>query len=62
MAGRTAVLGWQALAGGAAAPAVAWLVFRLARARLGGMTGDVYGLLVEMSELVILTGFCVKGL
>jgi adenosylcobinamide-GDP ribazoletransferase len=62
MAALTALIGWQALAVVAAAHALAWLVFRLARARLGGMTGDVYGLLVEMSELVILTGFCVKGL
>jgi Cobalamin-5-phosphate synthase len=57
----TALSGWQAPAVAAAAHALTWLVFRLARARLGGMTGDVFGLLVEMSELVILIGFCVKG-
>lgn len=62
VAALTALIGWQALAVVAAAHALAWLVFRLARARLGGMTGDVYGLLVEMSELLILIGFCVKGL
>ena len=56
------MLGWQALALVAAAHALAWLIFRLARARLGGMTGDVYGLLVELGELVILIGFSVKGL
>ncbi len=62
VAALTTLIGWQALAAVAAAHGLAWLVFRLARARLRGMTGDVYGLLVEMSELLILVGFCVKGL
>ncbi len=56
------LIGWQAVVIIAAAHLLAWLVFRLARARLGGMTGDVYGLLVELSELLVLIGFCVKGL
>jgi len=58
----TVWIGWQALALIAAAHLLAWLVFRLARARLGGLTGDVYGLLVELGELLVLLGFCVKGI
>jgi cobalamin synthase len=30
---------------------------RLARQRLGGVTGDVYGLVVEVSEVVLLLVF-----
>jgi len=56
------LIGWQAVFIIAAAHLLAWLVFRLARARLGGMTGDVYGLLVELSELLVVIGVCVKGL
>lgn len=37
----------------AALGATAWLI-HIARQRLGGVTGDVYGLVVEMSELTIL--------
>jgi adenosylcobinamide-GDP ribazoletransferase len=37
--------------------AVTWLVGRGARARLGGTTGDVYGLTVELSELSTLLIF-----
>ena len=33
---------------------VTWLVIRMARVRLGGVTGDVYGLVVELSEVTIL--------
>jgi adenosylcobinamide-GDP ribazoletransferase len=55
-------LGWQAVAVVAAALLLAWLVFRLAHARLGGLTGDVYGLIAELSELAVLVGFCMKGL
>lgn len=35
-----------------------WLLFRMAKKRLGGLTGDVFGLTVEMSELAILLTFC----
>jgi len=38
-----------ALAGG-----LTWLVIRVAQARLGGVTGDVYGLGIEVSELAAL--------
>lgn len=38
----------------AAASGVTGFVIRIAHARLGGVTGDVYGLVVELSELAIL--------
>ena len=49
--------GWRGLAGLVVAHGVAWLVWRAARARLGGVTGDVLGLTVELSELVVLLAF-----
>ena len=54
------LIGWQALIVGTATCALAFLVLRFARARLGGVTGDVFGLLVELSELAVLIGFCVE--
>ena len=35
-------------------------MLRLARSRLGGVTGDVFGLVVEMTELFVLLAFTVK--
>lgn len=55
-----AVAGWRGLAAFLAAHLAALLVFRSAKRRLGGVTGDVFGLVVELSELVVLTGFCLK--
>lgn len=49
--------GWRGLAAAAAACLAAWVIFRLARARLGGITGDVMGLTVEAAELVVLLVF-----
>jgi len=54
----TGLAGWRGLAAVLCAHVAAWLVLRLAQKRLGGMTGDVYGLVVELAELVILAGFC----
>jgi adenosylcobinamide-GDP ribazoletransferase len=34
-----------------------WGIIRLARSRLGGVTGDVFGLTVELSELIVLLTF-----
>lgn len=36
-------------------------VIRLARARLGGLTGDVLGLTVELGELAVLLAFAVRS-
>jgi adenosylcobinamide-GDP ribazoletransferase len=52
--------GWQAWAAVAAAHGVAWLVARLARSRLGGVTGDVLGLTVELGELTVLLVYAVR--
>lgn len=55
-----ALAGWRGMAAFLAANLVALLVFRLARRRLGGVTGDVFGLVVELGELVVLTAFCLR--
>lgn len=39
---------------------VTFLILRLARARLGGVTGDVFGLVVEMVELAVLLAFVIQ--
>lgn len=54
-------IGWQAVLIGLLVIAIAYCVLLFARTRLGGVTGDVFGLLVEISEVLILIGFCVKG-
>lgn len=51
------LLGWRGLAALVLAHGWAWLAFRLARRRLGGLTGDVYGLIVEVAELLVLLVF-----
>ena len=56
----TALGGPRALAAVAAAHIVAWLILQLARQRLGGVTGDILGLTVELSELVILLVYAVR--
>ena len=52
--------GWRGLAAFLLVGCVGWLIFRLARSRLGGLTGDVLGLLVEVSEILVLLVFCIK--
>jgi adenosylcobinamide-GDP ribazoletransferase len=44
---------WSALAGASAAT----LVLGFARSRIGGVTGDVFGMLVEVVEMVVLLVF-----
>lgn len=44
----------QTLGAVAAAVGVTWFIIGVAHKRLGGVTGDVYGLVVELSELSIL--------
>ena len=56
----TFLSGWRTLIAVALAHLAAWGIFRAARARLGGVTGDVYGLTVEISELVILLGYAAR--
>jgi adenosylcobinamide-GDP ribazoletransferase len=52
--------GWRGLAALAAAHVAAATVFAVARARLGGLTGDVFGLTVELAELAVLLVFAAR--
>jgi adenosylcobinamide-GDP ribazoletransferase len=52
--------GWRALLAAILAHLAAWGIFRLAQNRLGGLTGDVFGLTVEVAELVVLLAFVLK--
>jgi adenosylcobinamide-GDP ribazoletransferase len=56
-----ALAGWRGLLIVLVAHAVTWAVLSAAKARLGGVTGDVLGLVVELAELVTLLGFCIRG-
>jgi len=48
---------------GVAASALAFiLVLMTARRRLGGLTGDVFGLIVELSEIMVLLGMSMRWL
>jgi len=49
--------GWATLAAAALALLVTLGVIAVARARLGGVTGDVFGLSVELAELAVLLVF-----
>jgi len=55
-----ALVGWVGVLGLILAHLTAWAVFRLARSRLGGLTGDVFGLLVELAELTVLLAFSLR--
>ncbi len=46
--------GWPMVVVVVAAGVSAWGMARFARQRIGGMTGDVYGLLIEGTEIVVL--------
>jgi adenosylcobinamide-GDP ribazoletransferase len=46
--------GWTAFAAIMSAHLVAFIIFLAARRRLGGLTGDVYGLTIEIGELIVL--------
>ncbi len=46
--------GWRAVLAAGLAWLVTWLILRFARRRIGGVTGDVFGLVVEMAELAVL--------
>ncbi|MCS6911473.1 MAG: adenosylcobinamide-GDP ribazoletransferase, partial [Anaerolineales bacterium] len=48
---------WQMLLAAALAHPVAFGLVALARARLGGVTGDVFGLIAEVTELLCLLTF-----
>jgi adenosylcobinamide-GDP ribazoletransferase len=50
----------RALLAAGLAHLVALAIFALARARLGGLTGDVLGLVIELGELAVLVTFAVR--
>ena len=52
--------GGRGLVGAALAVAATVTLVRLARQRLGGVTGDVYGLVVEVCEVVVLLAFAAR--
>jgi adenosylcobinamide-GDP ribazoletransferase len=51
---------WQVWVATIAAHAVMFLAIRFARARIGGVTGDVIGLTIEVSEAIILILFAAQ--
>lgn len=53
--------GWRFVIAAALAHLAAFGIVRLARARLGGVTGDVFGLTVELAELTVLLTFAAGG-
>ena len=57
--GLAVLSGWRGLAALVLGCVCAAMIFRWARMRLGGLTGDVFGLMVEMVEVVILLVFVV---
>jgi adenosylcobinamide-GDP ribazoletransferase len=51
-------IGWSGLVPLAAAPLAMLVVARLGVARLGGLTGDIYGAIVELAETASLVVLC----
>jgi adenosylcobinamide-GDP ribazoletransferase len=54
----SARMGWHGLIPLIAAPVAMLAMARLATARLGGLTGDVYGAIVELAETAALVAVC----
>lgn len=52
--------GWRGVAAAGLAALTVWIISRLARSRLGGITGDVLGLCVELVELTTLVVFAAR--
>jgi len=54
------LLGWRGLLAFAVAHAVVFALFRAARLRLGGVTGDILGAACELTELSVLLVFAAR--
>lgn len=52
---------WKGVLGLTLAGLAAFGIFCLAKSRLGGVTGDVFGLTVEVGEIVVLLSMAIKG-
>lgn len=50
--------GWRSLVAVGLTHLLAWLIFKTAKLRLGGMTGDIFGMIVELSEVTTMMIFC----
>ena len=50
--------GWLGVLAFVAASFIVWLLLSAAMKRLGGVTGDVYGCLIELTECAVLTACC----
>ncbi len=59
--GLTSLLGLHSLLALAAILLAAMGLLRLVCSRIGGVTGDVFGLLVELTEITVLLVFCIQG-
>jgi adenosylcobinamide-GDP ribazoletransferase len=46
--------GWRAIIAAGLATISSLIILRFARSRIGGVTGDVFGLIIEVAELVVL--------
>jgi adenosylcobinamide-GDP ribazoletransferase len=55
-----ALAGWWGLLAAAVAHALAVLLFWFVRGQLGGVTGDVFGLLIEWTELAVMLVFIAR--
>jgi adenosylcobinamide-GDP ribazoletransferase len=55
----TILLGWRGILASVAGLGAAGLVLWLAKSRIGGVTGDVFGMVVEIVEAVILLTFLI---
>jgi adenosylcobinamide-GDP ribazoletransferase len=53
--------GWAGLIAALVAGCTVWGVTAYARWRIGGLTGDIYGALCELTELVVLLAFAALG-
>ena len=53
-------MSWKMIVAIIAAHAITFLVIQFARARIGGISGDVIGFTVELSEVVILLVFAIQ--
>jgi adenosylcobinamide-GDP ribazoletransferase len=52
-------LGWRGVWSAVIGVGAASLVLRLAKARIGGVTGDVFGMIVEIVEAAVLVAFLI---